>query len=81
MAGSKEFSFISFYLSVQLSHTNGKLTSLEVAIPFLECCDDLKALLCVELKYHFLRFPLRDLALPVHDIIPRGTLKEFSLNL
>lgn len=49
----------SFCLCIQLSLTvpsNGKLTTLEAAIPLLKSSDDLKAPPHIELKFYFLKF-------------------------
>lgn len=54
--------------------SNGKLTTLEAAVPLLESSDVLKAPPSVELNSHFLKYSLWGLVLPVRDI-PRGSLR------
>lgn len=77
LTDSEALSFTSFGLYIQLSLTvprNGKLTTLEAAVPLLESSDVLKAPPCVELKSHFLKFSPWGLVLPAHDI-PRSSLR------
>lgn len=83
LTDSKAFLFTLFCIFIQLSLTipsNGKVTTLEAAIPLLESSDDLKPPPYVELKSCFLKYSPWDLVLPVHNI-PRSSLKEFSLDL